>query len=56
VPEPGVKVNIPNLKDWDKTVHTTFRQIPSSFYVDLVNGMAARVTDMVQRNGGRVPK
>jgi transposase len=52
----GKKVNKANLKAWDKTVHATFRQIPSSFYDAAVNGMEARVADMVQRKGGRVPK
>ena len=52
----GVKVNKQNLKDWDRVVHTTFRQIPSSFYNNAVAGMEARIADMVKRKGARVPK
>lgn len=52
----GVKVNKRNLKDWDTIVHKTFRQIPSPFYTNTVNGLDARIADMVSRKGGRVPR
>ena len=52
----GVTVTKANLKDWDSIVHRTFRQIPSSFHVNTVNGVEERIADMVRREGGRVPK
>jgi len=52
----GAAVRKKNLQDWDKLVHATFRQIRPSFYVNAVNGMNARIANMVQRKGARVPK
>ena len=52
----GVESNVTNLAKWDKYVHKTFRQIPSSLFVNAVDGMETRIADTVERKGGRVPK
>ena len=52
----GVESNVTNLVKWGKYVHKTFRQIPSSLFVNAVDGMETRIADTVERKGGRVPK
>ena len=50
------KALVGSVCEHPKCKFALFRQIPSSFYDDTVNGMEARIADMVQRKGGRVPK
>ena len=52
----GAKENKDNLAAWEATVLQTFKGIPKSFPTNTVDGMSARVAEMVRRKGKRVAK